>query len=165
MELFYKDNSLIRSVLQISPGFPVQLTAFLLKLFRPCLRPAFRWVVPDLLIVAPSAARAHRQASGCKGLSGDSAFLPTFGQTSFLVSRFGGFGRYEGGQWHPRGLPACEGLCLVHPGASCGPGVGACASLQGACQLSLENYCSLCALEVALLKHHLSLCIALLFLK
>lgn len=89
----YKDNSLIKSVLQISPGFPVQLIAFLLKLFCPCLHPAFRWVAPDLLIVAPSAARADGQASGCKGVSGESAFLPTFGQTSSLVSRFGGFGR------------------------------------------------------------------------
>ena len=28
MELFYKDNSLIKSVLQISPEFPMQLIAF-----------------------------------------------------------------------------------------------------------------------------------------
>lgn len=59
MELFYKDNSLIKSVLQISPEFPVQLIAFSAETLLSVLASSFS----DGLFLT-CYEYAHGQASG-----------------------------------------------------------------------------------------------------
>lgn len=144
MELFYKDNSLIKSVLQISPEFPVQLLLFLLRLFCPCSRPAFlmgcSWLFMHMLTGRHPAGSVRRFS-----ISPHLYSLPFLCLSSVL--------------WQvrvravtPQGLPAGEGLCLVHPGTSWTPWWARphlCRAPLG----SVGNLCgSLCALDVTSLK-------------
>jgi len=92
MELFYKDNSLIKSVLQISPEFPVQLIAFSAETLLSVLISSFS----DGLFLT-FYAHAHRQASSweCQEIQHFSPFV----QPSFLVSQFGALtGKSEGSE-------------------------------------------------------------------